>query len=103
MDAINELYAESVVSVEAMSGGGMPRQMEGKPAVIGKATWWEENNEVHHAAVQGPYPHGEDKFAVHFDYEITPKGGQRMRMDEIAVYTVQDGRIVREEFYFDMG
>ena len=28
--------------------------------------------------------------------------GQRMRMEEIAVYTVADGKVSREEFFYDM-
>ena len=59
---------------------------------------------VHDAQVSDPYPHGEDKFAVRFVMDITSKamGDQRGTMDEIAVYTVADGKIVREEFYYSM-
>jgi len=28
--------------------------------------------------------------------------GQRMKMDEVALYTVKDGKIVHEEFFYDM-
>lgn len=29
--------------------------------------------------------------------------GKRMKLHEVAVYTVKDGKIVREEFFYDMG
>ncbi|HXY40000.1 MAG TPA: nuclear transport factor 2 family protein, partial [Vicinamibacteria bacterium] len=68
--------------------------------------WWTSNNEVHEAKVKGPFPNG-DRFAVIFDYEITPKAGpyagKRTRMEEVGVYTVEDGKIVREEFYYPTG
>jgi ketosteroid isomerase-like protein len=59
--------------------------------------------EVHSAEVEGPFLHGDDRFAVIFDIDATDKAsGQRMPMREVAVYHVADGRIVREEF-FGMG
>ena len=104
LDAINELYCDDVVSVEAFGDEKMPRELAGKKAVIGKGTWWAENHEVHSAEVKGPFPHGDDKFAVTFNYDITQKAsGKRMQMEEVAIYTVGDGKIVREEFYYGMG
>ena len=36
--------------------------------------------------------------------DVTPKAsGERMQMDEVAVYTVKDGKIVQEEFLYAMG
>jgi hypothetical protein len=36
--------------------------------------------------------------------DVTFKGsGQRMQLDEVGLYTVKDGRIVREEFFYAMG
>lgn len=29
--------------------------------------------------------------------------GQRMQMQEAALYTVTDGKIVHEQFFYDMG
>ena len=34
------------------------------------------------------------------NYGITPKGQQRMSMDEVGLYTVKDGKIVEERFFF---
>lgn len=106
MEAVRELYAKNIVSVEAMSGPSTPARIEGIEAVIGKAEWWENNHEVHSAQAEGPYPHG-DRFIVHFKYDVTAKGGpmagQRMMLDETALYTVKDGKVVHEEFFYSMG
>ena len=104
MDSINTLYAENVESVEAAPPPGGERVSKGIAAVRGKNEWWEANHEVHSAEVDGPWPHGDEKFAVRFSYDVTVKqSGQRINMDEIAVFTVEGGKIVREEFFYDMG
>lgn len=104
-EAIDKLYSKDIVSVEAMGNPQMPAEMRGIEAVRGKNKWWEENNEVHSASVEGPFPH-KDRFAVKFHYETTPKTGpmkgKRLKMDEVGIYTVKDGKIVREEFFYDM-
>jgi ketosteroid isomerase-like protein len=41
---------------------------------------------------------------VRFKYDVTPKHtGKRMTMDETGLYTVRDGKIVKEEFFYTMG
>ena len=103
-DAINELYAQDVLSVEAMAPpAGGEREMQGIEAVRGKNQWWGENHEVHDASVEGPFPHGDDRFAVIFKYDVTNKpSGMRMQMHEVALYTVDDGKISKEEFFYSM-
>ncbi len=105
-EAINTLYSPDIVSIEAMAGGNLPQRMEGIDAVRGKSEWWESNHEVHRADAEGPWPHG-DRFIVHFNYDVTakagPMAGQRMTLDEAALYTVKDGKIVKEEFFYHMG
>ncbi len=39
-------------------------------------------------------------FSVAMGLDATMKGMGRMRMDEIAVYEVKDGKIVKEQFFF---
>ncbi len=103
-EAVETLYAEDIVSVEAADSPGFPRTMNGLAAIKGKNKWWAENHEIHGGDVEGPFPHGDDKFAVIFKYDVTMKeANQRMNLHEIAVYTVTDGKISREEFYYAMG
>ena len=103
-DAIEELYADDVVSTEAQEAPGMTRQVQGKQSVLGKNQWWAENHEVHESHVEGPFPHGDDRFAVIFKYDVTNKPSkQRYKMEEVGLFQVQNGKIVKEEFFYDMG
>jgi len=50
---------------------------------------------------RGPFFHGDDRFTVVFDMDITAlETGARSEMREVAEYTVKDGRIVKEEFFY---
>ncbi|MEM9269321.1 MAG: nuclear transport factor 2 family protein [Pseudomonadota bacterium] len=99
--ALSELYAPDAVSVEAAPMGDRPRTAEGVAAIRGKHAWWEETFEVHEASVDGPFPHGEDRFALIFALKATHKpSGETSDMKEIGVYHVADGKIVREEFFY---
>jgi ketosteroid isomerase-like protein len=102
-EATEKLYGKDIVSVEATSMPGMPAEIRGIEAVIAKGKWWSDNHTVHSAAAEGPYPHG-DRFIVRFSYDVTHKpSNQRRAMDEMALFTVKDGKIVREEFFYVTG
>ncbi len=90
-------WSDDIVSMEAMEGD--MAVLKGRKAVDGKAAWWYANHEVHSLGVEGPYVHG-DQFVVRFTMDVTPKGGQRMKMDEVGLYTVRQGKIVEERFFF---
>jgi len=77
--------------------------MRGFEAVRGKSVWWFDNHEVHHEEVNGPYVGG-NQFAVEFKSDFTHKAsGRRMQMSEMALYTVKNGKIVHERFYYNPG
>jgi len=101
LEAVETLYDPDIVSVEAKEFAGMPRELRGKEAVRGKNQWWFEANEVHSSSVAGPYLTPERFAAVHtFDSTIKATGVRRA-FTEVAVYTVENGRITREEFFYD--
>jgi ketosteroid isomerase-like protein len=101
-EALETLYADDVVSVEAGAPLGMEREAKGLAAVKDKGKWWKDNHEVHSASVTGPWPH-DDRFVVGFQVDVTFKpSGKRMQMDEVGLYQVRGGKIVREEFFYDM-
>lgn len=107
MEVINTYYADTITSVEAAENPGnpdMPRTMQGIETIKKKNEWWYDNHEVHSGSMTGPFPHGDDKFAVFFNYDVTFKpANQRMKMEEIGVYTVENGKITKEEFFYHMG
>jgi hypothetical protein len=97
-EAAAQFNAEDIVSHEAMEGP-MAR-LEGKAAVKGKSDWWYANHEWHGGGAEGPFVNG-DRFAVIFDMDVTAKEtGQRMQMREVGLYTVRDGKIVEERFFY---
>jgi ketosteroid isomerase-like protein len=89
-------WAQDVLSVEAM---GDQRESRGIAAARGKGEWWAANHDVHGVVVEGPYVNG-DQFVVRFKMDMTPKGGQRTTMDEMAVYTIKNGKIAEERFFY---
>ena len=58
-----------------------------------------EAGEVHSGYSTEPVVAGRF-FSVAMGMDITFKGMGRMKMDEIAVYEVKDGQIVKEHFFF---
>ena len=102
-DSLATLYADDAVSVEAGMPPGMDRVARGLAAIKAKGEWWVNNHEVHSAVVAGPWPH-DDRFIVGFKYDVTNKpSGQRMTMEEMGLYEVRNGKVVREEFFYSMG
>ena len=102
-DEAKALYAPDAVSVEAFAPPGMQREAHGLAAIKAKGEWWRANHEIHAASVTGPWPSA-DSFVVGFQYDVTNKpSGQRMKMDEVGLFSVANGKIVREEFFYAGG
>jgi ketosteroid isomerase-like protein len=101
-DAIDRLYSPNVESIETCAMPGMEQTQRGIAKIKGKNQWWVDNHQIHEGTVDGPYPHG-DRFILRFKYDVTPKHtGKRMTMDETGLYTVQNGKIIKEEFFYSM-
>ncbi len=97
-EAARRFNAPDIVSLEAMEGP-MAR-VEGAAAVKAKSDWWYGAHEVHSATTEGPYVNG-DQFAVRFSLDVTQKeNGQRIQMQEIGLYTMRDGKVVEEKFFY---
>ena len=97
--AMEELYAKDIVNLEAFAPGQETRGV----AVFQKGKEWMESHTVHSAKHEGPWPHG-DRFVVRFTYDATDKKlGKRMTMDEVGLFTVANGKIVREEYFYPTG
>ncbi len=94
--AMETLYSDDIVSVEA--DGSAP--YVGKAVVIKKSADWVAAHEIHSGVAAGPYVNG-NQFMVRFTFDITIKAkGLRLTMDEMGLYTVADGKIIREEFFY---
>ena len=56
---------------------------------------------MHSVSAEGPFLFGDDQFSLVFDMDVTNKEtGERMRAKEVGIYTVKDGKIAREEFFY---
>lgn len=100
--ALDTLYSADAVSVEATPMKAMDSAVvSGLDAIRAKHAWWESAMDVHESSVEGPFFHGEDRFGVIFSIDATNKQtSERMNMRELGVYTVKDGKIAREEFFY---
>ena len=98
IDAINELYADNIVSREQP---GIPHELAaGKDAVIDKNNhWYQSVEEIHSAHVSDPMVTG-NLIAVAMEMDITYKESGRNQMSEIALYEVENGKIVKEQFFY---
>ena len=101
--ALEALFSKDAVSVEAAAMPGATAETRGLQAIMGKGKTWMDNHEVHKASMEGPWPNG-NRFIVRFTYDVTNKpSGRRMQMDETALFTVENDKIVREEFFYNAG
>jgi ketosteroid isomerase-like protein len=101
-DEAMAFYSPDIVSMEAGAPPGQSRESKGLAAVKAKGEWWVANHEVHGVTVEGPLVAG-SHFAVTFKMDVTFKPqSRRFTMEEVAVYKVADGKIVYEEFFYNM-
>jgi SnoaL-like domain len=97
-EAVDALYDENVVSVEAYPGAGGSPETKGKENVRKKIEWWVNAMEVHSFTANGPFV-AHDRFVVQYNADITEKSAkERRQISEVGVYTVKDRKIVREKF-----
>jgi ketosteroid isomerase-like protein len=99
-EAMEQLYAPDIVSVEAAAPAGRPAESKGRDTAIERNKQWAAANEVNGATVDGPYPNG-DRFTVVFDFDLTRRADkQHYHQKEVALYTVKNDKIVREDFFY---
>jgi hypothetical protein len=102
-EAVDTLYSNDIVSVEAQAMGGESSEKRGLEAVRGKTEWWINTMNVYDIKVTGPFV-AHDRFVVLYDIVFGEKTSEeRIRMAEAGVYTVKDGKIVWEEFLPQLG
>lgn len=94
----DELYDENAKSIEPAHSGW--QSVEGLDNIKAKAVQWQETiEEVHGGYTNAPQVAG-NFFSCVMGMDVTLKGQPRMKLDEIAVYEVRDGKIVLEQFFF---
>lgn len=97
--AQEELYADDAVSIEPDGSPGL-KTVTGRDAIVQKGhNFMAMIEEVHSSEVSDAVIAG-DRFAVAATFEATFKGMGRQVMAEICVYSVKDGKIVKEQFIY---
>ena len=95
----DELFAENVRSVDPPNSPYF-KYAEGKVNVRQKGeNFVSKVKEAHHRSTSQPIIAG-NHFAVERHVEITTEGFGRIRIDEIMLYEVKDGKIVLEQFFY---
>lgn len=97
-EAIKELYGKNIVSIEP--NGAPMEKADGLEAVLQKAEFF--NNmvaEYHGNEVSEPLV-ADNFFSCRMKMDATFKEGGRQSMEEICLYQVEDGKIVKEEFFY---
>jgi hypothetical protein len=100
---LQELFSKDAVSVEAFAPPGVERAASGLAAIRAKGEKWNQDHQVHSVELSGPFPH-DQRFAVYFRFDVTNKpSSKRFTMEEVGLFTVEAGKIAREEFFYSAG
>ena len=96
--AQEELYDDNAESIEP---AGTPwESVKGKKAIQEKAAqWFSSVEEVHGGEVSDPLVAG-NFFSVRMMNDTTMKGMGRNQFEEICLYEVQDGKVIKEQFFY---
>lgn len=96
--AQDELYSNDVESIEP---AGTPwESVKGMDAVKKKGEQWSAMIEEFHGNEMSEPVVSQDFFAIRMKSDTTMKGMGRMQLDELSVYGVKDGKIVKEQFFY---
>lgn len=97
-EAVKDLYANDVVSIEP--DGAPDREVKGLEGVIAKGQQFLEMvEEFHGMEVSDPIV-ADKYFSCSMKMDLTFKGAPRNTMEEVCLYHVENGKIVREEFFY---
>ena len=93
-----ELYDENVRSIEPSHSNW--QNIQGFDKLREKAKQWQDMTEEMHGGYTNKPQVAGNFFVCIMGMDVTMKGQPRMKMDEVAVYEVKDGKIVLEHFFF---
>jgi hypothetical protein len=97
--AQKELFAEDAVSIEQQASPLFAKETKGLKAIIEKGHRWAAGLEkTHSVSVSSPMV-AANAFALTMDMDVTFKGRGRMRLQEVCVYEVKNGKIASEQFF----
>jgi hypothetical protein len=95
----DELFTDNAESVEPPHSQGM-QSAKGRDALKQKGDMFSSMVEAMHGGYSSEPIVAGNHFAVAMGMDVTMKNMGRSKMDEIAVYEVKDGKIVKEQFFY---
>jgi hypothetical protein len=96
----DELYSQDAESLEPEGVPGL-KSAKGLAAIKQKGKEFNEAvEEMHGGFSTAPVVAG-NFFTLAMGLDCTMKGMGRMKIDEICVYEVKDGKIIKEQFFFN--
>lgn len=100
-EAASRYWAKDVVSIEPVElKCGIPAIVSGLDAARRKSRAWSNASRVEDLSIDGPFVTG-NQFALFLDMIIVNRAdGQSSAFTEIAVYTVRDGQIAEERYFY---
>ena len=98
-EAQEELFSKDAVSVEPAHSQGL-QTVEGLENIMKKGDQFNDMVEEMHGGWVGEPIVGGNYIAVAMGMDVTMKGAGRMQMEEICVYEVKGGKIVKEQFFY---
>jgi hypothetical protein len=94
-----ELFSPNAVSIEP-DHAPPPQRAEGMDAIRKKGEMWQSMiQEVHDSSVGDPIVAG-NNFACTMMVDWTMKGQGRVKMEELCLYKVENGKVVSEQFIY---
>ncbi|WP_425390536.1 SnoaL-like domain-containing protein [Ekhidna sp.] len=98
-ECISKLYSADIVSIEPE--GGAWGKVQGLEAIAKKGKEWNEMvAEFHSGEISDPIV-AENFFSITMKSKVTMKGMDHpINMDEICVYEVNNGKVVKEQFFY---
>ena len=100
-EAQDELYSDDAASIEPEGSPFAPAR--GRAALREKGKQFEASVEaIHSVTVSDPVVAG-NYFSCAMTLDMTQKGAARTQFAEICVFKVRAGKIVHEQFFYDLG
>jgi hypothetical protein len=96
--AQEELYADDAISIEPVHS--QAPSVTGKDAIIKKGEGFRDSIEELHGVDASEPILANNHFALTIKVDATFKGMGKSVMEEVAVYEVKDGKIVKEQFFY---
>lgn len=99
-EIIKELYSEKIVSVEPENASNVPLKVEGTEEYKEKEKIFFQMVEQFHGGFCKEPCISTFHFSCAMGMDVTIKGVRKVK-EEIGVFEVRDGKIVREQFFYD--